>query len=158
MASKNAPAVPRRQYADFWNEICHTRTSQVRQSCVVEGSARKVENIRDQDEANKLRIQAEWPEAIDRGVAAASRQLYSFCAAVRAVMTAYPCGTSHGDVRFRILHSNQLFPRTRLPVDVGESRFEDITDWLPRAAVELNQSQVFDRPKVRRSSVDFDPR
>jgi hypothetical protein len=25
-----------------------------------------------------------------------------------------------------------------LPVDVGESRFEDITDWLPRAAVELN--------------------
>jgi hypothetical protein len=42
------------------------------------------------------------------------------------------------DVRFRILHSNQLFPRTQLPVDVGESRFEDITDWLPRAAVELN--------------------
>jgi hypothetical protein len=39
---------------------------------------------------------------------------------------------------FRILHSNQLFPRTQLPVDVGESRFEDITDWLPRAAVELN--------------------
>jgi hypothetical protein len=29
------------------------------------------------------------------------------------------------------------FPRTQLPVDVGESRFEDITDWLPRAAVEL---------------------
>ena len=29
-------------------------------------------------------------------------------------------------------------PRTRLPVDVGESRFEDITDWLPRVAVELN--------------------
>jgi hypothetical protein len=26
----------------------------------------------------------------------------------------------------------------QLPVDVGESRFEDITDWLPRAAVELN--------------------
>jgi hypothetical protein len=25
-----------------------------------------------------------------------------------------------------------------LPVNVGESRFEDITDWLPRAAVELN--------------------
>jgi hypothetical protein len=44
------------------------------------------------------------------------------------------------------------------PVDVGESRFEDITDWLPRAAVELNQSQVFDRPKVPRSSADFDPR
>jgi len=43
-----------------------------------------------------------------------------------------------GDVRFRILHSNQLFPRTQLPVDVGESRVEDITDWLPRAAVELN--------------------
>jgi hypothetical protein len=40
--------------------------------------------------------------------------------------------------RFRILHSNQLFPRTQLPVDVGESRFEDITDWLPRAAIELN--------------------
>jgi hypothetical protein len=32
----------------------------------------------------------------------------------------------------------QLFPRTQLPVGVGESRFEDITDWLPRAAVELN--------------------
>jgi hypothetical protein len=28
--------------------------------------------------------------------------------------------------------------RTRLPVDVGESRFEDIADWLPHAAVELN--------------------
>jgi hypothetical protein len=26
----------------------------------------------------------------------------------------------------------------QLPVDVGESRFEDITDWLPRAAIELN--------------------
>jgi len=26
----------------------------------------------------------------------------------------------------------------QLPVDVGKSRFEDITDWLPRAAVELN--------------------
>jgi hypothetical protein len=47
-------------------------------------------------------------------------------------------GMLHGDVRFRILHSNQLFPRTQLLVDVGESRFEDITDWLPRAAVELN--------------------
>jgi hypothetical protein len=46
----------------------------------------------------------------------------------------------------------------QLPVNVGESRFEDITDWLPRAAVELNQSQVFDRPKVPRSSADFDPR
>ena len=32
----------------------------------------------------------------------------------------------------------QLFTRTQLPVDVGESRFEDITDWLPRTAVELN--------------------
>ena len=32
----------------------------------------------------------------------------------------------------------QLFTRTQLPVDVGESRFEDITNWLPRAAVELN--------------------
>ena len=63
-----------------------------------------------------------------------------------------------GGVRFRILHSNQLSARTHLPVDVGESRFEDITDWLPRAAVELNQSQLFDRPKVRRTSVDFDPR
>src|SRR5713226_2818657 len=65
--------------------------------------------------------------------AAATRQLYSFCPAVRVMMTACPCGMSHGDVRFRILHSNQLFPRTQLPVDVGESRFEDITDWLPRA-------------------------
>jgi hypothetical protein len=54
------------------------------------------------------------------------------------MMTACPCGMLHGDVRFRIVHSNQLFPRTQLPVDVGESRFEDITDWLPRAAVELN--------------------
>jgi len=26
----------------------------------------------------------------------------------------------------------------QLPVGVGESRFEDITDWLPRVAVELN--------------------
>jgi hypothetical protein len=26
----------------------------------------------------------------------------------------------------------------QLPVDVGESRFEDITDWLPCTAVELN--------------------
>ena len=33
---------------------------------------------------------------------------------------------------------HQLFPRAQLPVDVGKSRFEDITDWLPRAAVELN--------------------
>ena len=42
--------------------------------------------------------------------------------------------------QFEILVMNevQLFPRTQLPVDVGESRFEDITDWLPRAAVELN--------------------
>src|ERR1700720_5024022 len=61
-------------------------------------------------------------------------------------------------LRESILHSNQLFPRTQLPVDVGESRFEDITDWLPRAAVELNQSQVFDRPKIPRSGADFDPR
>jgi hypothetical protein len=48
-------------------------------------------------------------------------------------------------LRRRFLHvtahpdgQHQLFPRTQLPVDVGESRFEDITDWLPRAAVELN--------------------
>ena len=54
------------------------------------------------------------------------------------MMTACSCGMSHEDVRFRILYSNQLFPRTQLPVGVGESRFEDITDWLPRAAVELN--------------------
>jgi hypothetical protein len=44
-----------------------------------------------------------------------------------------------------------------LLVDVGESRFENVTDWLPRAAVELNKSQLFDRPKVPRSSADFDP-
>jgi hypothetical protein len=33
---------------------------------------------------------------------------------------------------------HQLFPRAQLPVDVGESCFENIADWLPRAAVELN--------------------
>jgi len=33
-------------------------------------------------------------------------------AAVRVMMTTCPCGMSHGDVRFRILHSNQLLPRT----------------------------------------------
>jgi hypothetical protein len=42
-------------------------------------------------------------------------------------------------------------------VYVGESRFENVTDLLPRAAVELNKSQLFDRAKVRRSSADFDP-
>jgi hypothetical protein len=56
----------------------------------------------------------------------------------KVFLRACECGMSHRDVRFRILHSNRLFPRTQLVVDVGESRFEDITDWLPRAAVELN--------------------
>jgi transposase len=46
----------------------------------------------------------------------------------------------------------------KLFVDVGESRFDDITDRLPRSAVELNQSHMSDRPKVERSSADFDPR
>ena len=45
-----------------------------------------------------------------------------------------------------------------LLADVGESRFENVTDWLPRASVELKKSQIFDRPKARRSSADFDPR
>ena len=45
-----------------------------------------------------------------------------------------------------------------LLADVGESRFEKVTDWLPRASVELKKSQIFDRPKARRSSADFDPR
>src|SRR6516164_3758480 len=45
-----------------------------------------------------------------------------------------------------------------LLADVGESRFENVTDWLPRASVKLKKSQVFDRPKARRSSADFDPR
>ena len=44
-----------------------------------------------------------------------------------------------------------------LLADVGESRFENVTDWLPRASVELKKSQIFDRPKARRSSADFDP-
>jgi hypothetical protein len=44
-----------------------------------------------------------------------------------------------------------------LLADVGESRFENVTDWLPPASVELKKSQMFDRPKARRSSADFDP-
>jgi len=42
------------------------------------------------------------------------------------------------DDALSLMGSNQLFPRAQLPVNVGESRFEDITDRLPRAAVELN--------------------
>ena len=45
-----------------------------------------------------------------------------------------------------------------LLADVRERRFENVTDWLPRASVKLKKSQVFDRPKARRSSADFDPR
>ena len=44
-----------------------------------------------------------------------------------------------------------------LLADVGESRFENVTDWLPPASVELKKSQMFDRPKARRSSADCDP-
>ena len=46
----------------------------------------------------------------------------------------------------------------KLIIDVGESRFDDITDGLPRPAVELNQSHLSDRSKVERSCADFDPR
>jgi hypothetical protein len=48
-------------------------------------------------------------------------------------------------------------PGDKLFIDARESRFEDITDWLPRAALELNESQLFDRPKIPRSGADFDP-
>jgi hypothetical protein len=41
--------------------------------------------------------------------------------------------------------------------NVGESCFEHVTDRFPRAAVELNKSQLLDRSKVPRSSADFDP-
>jgi quercetin dioxygenase-like cupin family protein len=55
-------------------------------------------------------------------------------------------------------HANEVVARTQLLLDVGESRFEHVANRLPRAAVKLKQSQVFDRPKIRRSSADFDPR
>jgi hypothetical protein len=42
-------------------------------------------------------------------------------------------------------------------IDVGKCRFENVTDRLPPVAVELNQPQMFDRPKVPRSSADHDP-
>jgi hypothetical protein len=54
------------------------------------------------------------------------------------------CGRGRIGIKARVddalslMGSNQLFPRAQLPVNVGESRFEDITDRLPRAAVELN--------------------
>jgi hypothetical protein len=37
-----------------------------------------------------------------------------------------------------------------LLVDVGEGRFENLTDWLPPSAIELNKSQLFNRTKVPR--------
>jgi hypothetical protein len=52
----------------------------------------------------------------------------------------------------------KLRGRTRLLLGVGESGFENVADRLPRAAVELNQAQVLDRPKVTRSGADFDSR
>ena len=41
---------------------------------------------------------------------------------------------------------------------IGKRRFEHVADRLPRAAVELNQPQVFDRPEVPGAGADFDPR
>jgi hypothetical protein len=46
--------------------------------------------------------------------------------------------------------------RTQLVLGLGEGRFEHVADRLPGTAVELNQPQVFDRPKIPRSGVDFD--
>jgi hypothetical protein len=56
------------------------------------------------------------------------------------------------------LHTSVCCLPAKLLLGVGESRFEHVANRLPRAAVELNQSQVFDRPKIPRSSADFDPR
>ena len=45
---------------------------------------------------------------------------------------------------------------TLLLLGTGESSFENVADRLPATTVELNQSQVFDRPKVPTSGADFD--
>ncbi len=49
-----------------------------------------------------------------------------------------------------------VFCRTQLLLGTGESRFENVADRLPATTVELNQSQLLDRPKVPTSGVDFD--
>src|SRR5260221_14498802 len=49
-----------------------------------------------------------------------------------------------------------LLARKRLFVGAAKRRFENVADGLPRAAVELNQSQVLDRPKAPRPGTDLD--
>jgi hypothetical protein len=108
--------------------------------------------------AHQQRRENETRQAIrlSRPAAALTHRAADHAAAAEDGMRTAPCSPQH--VCAENLVCFEVTESRRLPVDVGESRFENITDWLPRAAVELNQSQVFDRPKVPRSSADFDPR